>query len=153
KTGTTYISGLFAGTCRAMHEPMHHTTLSWLGDETFLRKRAALLDLDLESSGFLADSLPQLRRIAPEVTVLYLSRSLEAWIESVLNYFAQLDPQVVYNYVARLVFDPICGAPVEKFFWLPQQRQHAIVEGLVKYWIKVYSAAAADSRALVVPLA
>lgn len=153
KTGTTYISGLFARNYRAMHEPMHHTTLSYLDDDVFLRRRSALLDLDLESSGFFADRLQQLRRISPSAPVLFLSRSPETWIGSVLSYFSKLDRHVSYNYVARLVFDPICRVPVEKFFSLGEKDQQAIVDGLIRYWIRVYSAAAVDQRALVVPLA
>src|SRR5690554_1063940 len=107
KTGTTYFSALFD--CKAEHEPLMHATITHMGDMDFLAKRASFLNLDLECSGFFADKLSVLRRLAPNAKLVFLSRHPEAWIGSVVNYFSKLDGQVSYNYVARLVFDPICG--------------------------------------------
>lgn len=40
----------------------------------------------------------------------------------VFNYFSKLDKQVSYNYVARLILDPICRYPVERFYSLSKEQ-------------------------------
>ncbi|MDX1472377.1 MAG: hypothetical protein R3213_12830, partial [Flavobacteriaceae bacterium] len=63
-----------------------------------------------------------------------------------------IDDAVSYNYVARMVFDPVCTYPIEKFYSLPHYKKVHIVEALLKYWIDVYSKAKAEDLALVVRL-
>lgn len=150
KSGTTYFSGLFD--CKSQHEPLMHATINHMDDMDFLRKRASRLNLDLECSGFFAGKIHVLREFAPNSKVIYLSRHPELWIGSVVNYFSALDRKVSYNYVARLIFDPICGYPVESFYSLDNAKQSHLVERLLVYWIAVYSEAIQDSLSLVVPL-
>lgn len=150
KTGTTYFSGLFESCCA--HEPLMHATITNMDDLDFLKKRAAFLRLDLECSGFFADKLSLVREFAPGAKVIFLSRHPEDWIGSVVNYFSKIDQQLSYNYVARLIFDPICDHPVEMFYSLDEPKRQHIVEKLLEYWICVYSKAKDDDLALVVPL-
>jgi len=152
KTGTTYVCGLFSEGNRVAHEPFHHTTLRRLSDSAFLEKRAGYLSLDLESSGFFSNRLLQLRMFAPSVPVLFMCRSPEAWIGSVINYFAQLDKQVHYNYVSRLFFDPICRFAVERFYEMSADGQRHIVQSLLGFWLDVYETAKRDPGAMIVPL-
>ena len=152
KTGTTYVSELFRKSCKVAHEPLSYTTLIHIEDENFLRKRAEFLNLDLECSGFFANRLKVLRKFAPDSPVLFLSRSPESWIGSVVNYFEQLGERVSYNYVSRLVFDSICGEKIEDFYVLSSEKQSRVVSNLLKYWIEVYSDAKNDKNVLIVPL-
>lgn len=152
KTGTTYLTGLFKNTCRASHEPLQYTTLLHIDDTDFLGKRANYLNLDIECSGFFADRLTQLRKFAPNAPVLFLSRSPEAWIGSVINYFTKLGNRVSYNYIARFIFDPICGARIEDFYALPMAKKSLMVNGLLNYWLRVYTSAQKDPKVLIVPL-
>lgn len=71
---------------------------------------------------------------------------------SVINYFKKLGERMSYNYVARLVFDPICRERIEDFYDLNSMRQTAVATALLEHWIDVYSAAHNDPKALVVPL-
>lgn len=150
KTGTTYFSGLFE--CKSMHEPLMYTTINYMNDSDFLSKPSGFLSLDLECSGFFADKLPLVRKFAPNSKVIFLSRHPEAWIGSVVNYFAKLDDKVSYNYVARLIFDPICNYPIENFYSLASGQQSHVAKKLVEYWIKVYSSGAEDDHSLLIPL-
>lgn len=152
KTGTTYLSGLFAEHHRVAHEPMHYTTLNRVWDVDFMRRRQSLLDLELECSGFLSRHLTVLRQVAPDAALLFIARPPDDWISSVVNYSEQLARRVRWNYVARLFFDPICGHPIERFFELDDTAQHQVVSRLLDFWIEVYEAARADARALVVDL-
>ena len=152
KTGTTYITGLFKNSCRAAHEPLQYTTLLNIDHVEFLKKRARYLNLDIECSGFFANRLSQLRKFAPDAPVLFLSRAPEAWIGSVVNYFSKLGARVTYNYVARMIFDPICDGRIEDFYALPPMKQATMVTALLQYWIRVYAEAGNDTKALIIPL-
>lgn len=133
KTGTTYLYELFKNNCKTAHEPLSYTTLLHIDDTLFLKKRSIFLNLDLECSGFFARRLGLLRKFAPDAPVLLLSRSPEAWIGSVINYFAQLGKRISYNYVARQIFDPICGERVEDFYTLPADKKSRLVSNLLNY--------------------
>lgn len=152
KTGTTYMTGLFKNTCKAAHEPLQYTTLLNMDNVEFLKKRARYLNLDIECSGFFANRLACLREFAPNAPVLFLSRSPEAWIGSVVNYFSKLGERVSYNYVTRMVFDPICEGHIEDFYTSTPMKQAAMVTGLLDYWISVYTEARNDPKTLIVPL-
>jgi len=152
RSGTTYISKLFAPGYRVRHEPMHFTTLRRLDNQAFLAQRARFLNLDLESSGFFANRLAMLRSFAPEVPVLFLSRDPEMWIRSVVNYLRTLSHQIHYNYVARLFFDPICQVPIERFYTLSPADQERLVRSLLEFWLAANEAALLDSKALVIPI-
>ena len=151
KTGTTYVAGLFDSS-RSAHEPLHYTTLRRLGDVGFLQRRATFLDLELESSGFFAGHLCALRTFAPSAPVLHLIRPPEVWIGSVLSYFEKLSSRVRFNYVARLVFDPITHTRLDEFFRASPASQASAVSSLLRYWLRVYEEAAADAHSLIVPL-
>jgi len=150
KTGTTYFSGLF--NCRSSHEPLMHATIRNINDMDFLERRRKFLDLDLECSGFFADKLELVRRFAPDSKIVFLIRNPESWIGSVVNYFEKLDKKVSYNYVARMIFDPICRYPVEKFYYLNKSEQTFVIESLLTYWIEVYGQAISSENCLVVEL-
>ena len=152
KSGTTYFAGLFSGVASSNHEPLMHVTIRNIDDLQFLKRRAIYLNLDLECSGFFAGRLSLLRRFAPQARVVFLSRHPEEWIGSVVNYFSKLNDIVSYNYVARLIFDPICGVPIENFFNLGFSERKVIVSALMEYWLKVYQEAEADDNVMIVPL-
>lgn len=152
KTGTTYMSGLFKDTCKTAHEPLQFTTLLNINNVDFLKNRAKYLNLDIECSGFFANRLSLVREFAPTAPVLFLIRSPEDWIGSVVNYFAKIGEQVSYNYIDHMFFEPICGASVAKFYSFPLIKQSSMVSRLLQYWINVYSKALNDPRALVIPL-
>ncbi|WP_336175051.1 hypothetical protein [Alloalcanivorax xenomutans] len=152
KSGTTYFSGLFSEKSKSNHEPFMYTTIRNMDDTSFLVKRARWLDLDLECSGFFAGKLQVLRSFAPESPVIFLSRHPETWIGSVVNYFSQLKGKVSYNYVARLIFDPLCDYPVDEFYDLEDDKKKKIVENLIEYWISIYLEAELDPLSIIVPL-
>lgn len=152
KTGTTFITNLFKNSCCSMHEPLQFTTLLHINDNIFLRKRYKFINADIEASGFFADRLDQVRMFAPESPVLYIIRSPEKWINSVVNYFAQLSDNLSYNYIARMIFDPICRERIDDFYNLPEKNKSNIVKGLLEYWIKVYTNAKTDTKTLVINL-
>jgi len=150
KSGTTYFSQLFH--CKSLHEPMQYTTIKNINNSDFLLKRKNFLDLDLECSGFFADRLALVKMFAPEAKIIYLSRHPEVWIGSVVNYFHKINDITSYNYIARLIFDPICGHPVDNFYNLSPLEQREVVVALIEYYIKIYSKAQKDENTLVVPL-
>ncbi len=152
KSGTTYLSGLFSSVAKSAHEPMMYATLKNINNKNFMRKRGVYLNLDLECSGFFAGKIEMLRAIAPQAKILYLSRHPEQWIGSVVNYFAALRGKVSHNYVARLVFDPICEWPVDKFYDLEVGAQRHIVLKLMEFWIEVYRQGMSDDQSMVIPL-
>lgn len=152
KSGTTYFSGLFSKVCRSEHEPMMHATLLNFNNSRFLKRRARNLKLDLECSGFFAGRLSTLRRFAPHAKVIFLTRHPEEWIGSVVNYFSDLSDRVTYNYVARLIFDPICIWHVDQFYNLTFSQQRDVVRRLLLFWIDVYTEALQDKQSMVVPL-
>ena len=153
KTGCGYLTHLFRShDQQAAHAPLHHTSLLHLDDPDFLARRAALLKLRLECSGFLAGRLALVRSYAPRVPVLYLRRSPATWMGSLIHHLAGLERSMHYNFVGRLVFEPLCGGPVENFFRLDGAMQARIVRALVAYWIRVYSEPQNDEHALTVPL-
>lgn len=153
KTGTTYFAGLFCNEHRVRHEPMHYLTLRNLADTNFLSRRARFLSLELECSGFFAGHLANLRVFAPDAPVVYLKRSPEAWVESVINYFSNLAQKVSYNYVCRLLFDRVCHShAVDRFFVSNECERSLIIRHLVEYWIKVYDEGLQDCNVLMIPL-
>lgn len=150
KSGTTFFSQIFI--CKSRHEPFMHLTINKIDNSKFIKRRHDFLDLDLECSGFFAHNLKSLRSACPNARVIYLVRHPETWIRSVLNYFYNLNEKVSYNYVARLVFDPICKYPVDEFYQLSVREQSFIVTRLLEYWINVYKEAYQDSKCMVMDL-
>ena len=152
RSGTTYISRLFAPNHQVRHEPLRFITLKRLDNPVFLAQRARFLNLDLESSGCFANRLAVLRQFAPEAPMLFLSRDPEIWIGSVINYFPTLSSRIHHNYIARLFFDPICQVPIDRFYTLTPPDQERLVRSLLEFWLAVYENAAHDPKALVIPI-
>ncbi len=152
RSGTTYISRLFAPNHRVRHEPLRFITLKQLDNPAFLAQRARFLNLDLESSGCFANRLAVLRRFAPDAPVLFLSRDPEIWIGSILNYFPTLSRRIHYNYIARLFFDPICHVPIDRFYTLTPPYQERLVRSLLEFWLSVYETASKDPNVLMIPI-
>jgi hypothetical protein len=153
RSATTYISRIFAPKHRVWHEPLHFVTLQHLDNPLFLARRASFLNLDLESSGFFANRLSVLRQFAPKNPVLFVSRDPQSWMESLVNFFPLLTRRIHYNYVARLYFDPICQAPIEKFYEMKPVVQERMIKNLLEFWLAANEAAMNDANTLVIPIA
>lgn len=152
KTGTTYAHNAFAKVCRSAHEPMHYDTIRYLDDIGFLAGRERHLDLDFEASGFFAGRIDTLRQIHPEARVLLAYRPFTDWAVSFLNYFEKVANFMHYNYPVRMLFDPFCRFPADRYRSLGTAERGQVVRGLFAYWRLVYEDAVDRHGVLVVPL-
>lgn len=150
KSGTTYLSSSFAG--KVAHEPIHYATLQRLSDTDFLALRHQKLGLSLESSGFLAGRLKQLRTFAPDTPVLYLVRPPSIWAESVIRYFNQLGSRVNSNFVLRDYFDHVTSIPLDAWPELAFNDRTIALTKLVDFWFTVYEEGLEDDHAKYVML-
>jgi hypothetical protein len=152
KTGTTYIAEHFGNFQKTAHEPLQYTTLHHLEDVNFMSQRASYLNNRLESSGFFAGRIETLRRFAPTAQLLSLYRPFDSWVMSFLNYFEKLGQNVSFNYLARLLFDPMCKHHVDRFSMLSQKEQDYVLVQLFEYWSNSYEDALNDDLTLIIPL-